>query len=132
MATPTPVSASAPLNTATFGRFAHTGSKTGVKVIFARIRYTGSAWEVHATTDSNEIVSANCVWSTNKLTVAISGFTIAPSVVATQNPGATTPYLIQAGATSASNIDIEFWDLASVQVTTQANSMDFQIHVEGS
>lgn len=130
MATPNPWPGA--LSTANLGKLVHGGAKTGLKIVFARIRYTGSAWEVHATTDSNEIVSANCVWSTNKLTVAISGYSLAPLPVATQNPSATTPYLIQAGATSASNIDVEFWDTAGAQVTTQANSMDFGLLVIGS
>ncbi len=130
MATPNPWPG--PLSDANLGKLVHTGAKTGVKAIFARIRYTGSAWEVHATTDSNEIVSANAVWATNKLTVAISGYTVAPLPFATQNPAATVPYVLQAGATSASNIDVEFWDTAGAQVMTQATSMDFSLLVIGA
>lgn len=130
MATPNPWPGA--LSTANLGKLLHGGTKTGLKVIFARIRYTGTAWEVHATTDSNEIVSANAVWSTNKLTVAISGYTLAPLPLASQNPAATVPYVIQAGSTSASNIDVEFWDTAGAQVTTQAQSMDFSLLVIGS
>ncbi len=131
MATPNPWPGA--LSDANLGKLAHTGDKTGVKIIYARIRYTGSAWEVSGSTDSNEIVSANCVWSTNKLTIAISGFTIAPGGInATQHVSATVPYMLQVGSTSATNIDVEFWDTAGAQVTTQATSMDFYITITGS
>ncbi len=132
MATPNPIADGNAGKAATFQRLPHCGNKTTVKILFARVRYTGSAWEVHSGTDSNEVVSGNLAWSTNKLTIALSGYTVPPVVIATQNQAATVPYVLQAGATSSSNIDVEFWDTAAAQVTTQATSMDFQLLVIGS
>lgn len=132
MATPNPIADSNAGNAATFTRLVHSGNKAAVKDICARVRYTGSAQEVHSGTDSNEIVSANLVWSTDKLTIALTGYTVPPVVTATQNPAATVPYIIQAGATSSSNIDVKFWDTSGTQVTTQTIHMDFQLIVKGS
>lgn len=132
MATPNPIADDNAGNAATFTRLVHSGNKAAVKDIYARVRYTGSAWEVHSGTDSNEIVSGNLAWSTNKLTIALTGYTVPPVVLCTQNPAATVPYVLQAGATSSSNVDVEFWDTAGAQVTTQATSMDFQLIVKGS
>jgi len=134
MATPNPIADDNAGNAATFTGLAHCGNKAAVKIIFARIRYTGSAWEVHSGTDSNEVVSANLAWSSTKLTVAISGYTVPPTAYCTQNASDTvvTPYIIQATTTSSANVDVKFWSVAGTQVTTQAVSMDFQLHVEGS
>jgi len=107
------------------------GSKVRCKHLWARIRYTGSAWEVVASVDSAEIVSANCVWSTDKLTIALSGFEAVPVPVATPTPGDTNLWP-KAGATSASNIDVYFYNATTLaRVTTQATTMDFQLHVSG-
>ncbi len=105
-------------------------AKLDIKLLYARCRYTGTVWEVSTSNDSSQIVSGNLVWSTNKLTIALTGYTAAPIVQATQCLVA-TPYHIQAIATSSTNIDVQFYDLAATLITTQGTSMDFNLLLLG-
>ena len=108
------------------------GSKVRGKFLWARIRYTGSVWEVVSSVGSAEIVSANCVWSTDKLTIALSGFEEVPVPNVTPTPSDTTLW-VKAGATSSSNIDVYFYHATTLaRVTTQATTMDFQLHAVGA
>lgn len=120
-------------NAAAFNRCVVAGGNVvRAKMLWARIRYTGSAWEVVASVGSAEIVSANCVWSTDKLTIALSGFETVP--VATVSPTFGDTILpCKAYATSSSNIDVAFYSQTNLgtRVSTQATTMDFQIHVVG-
>lgn len=105
-------------------------AKLDIKVLYFRAQYTGSAWAIVSSTDSSQIVSGNLTWSTNKLTIALSGYTAAPVVVVSQTSVA-TPYHVEAHATSSGNIDVTFWDMAGAQVTTQGTSMDFNAVIIG-
>lgn len=106
-------------------------AKLDIKVIYARIRYTGSVWEVVSTVDSSQLVSGNLAWSTNKITIALTGYTAAPVVIASQS-NVTTPYHVQFTATSSGNIDGKFFNLASTQITTEDTNMDVNILIIGA
>lgn len=133
MATPNPFGGSpgsVNLDQTTMQRTIHGGNKSTSKIIWARCRYNGAAWEVHSSTDSNEIISGNLAWSTNLVNVTLSGFTAAPCPVVCGV--GTTGYGVTAEATSATNIAVRFFNRATgAQVTTEDTSMDFMIHIVG-
>lgn len=124
-----PYSSAAALSTAILQRLLHGFTKTNAGLQWARVQYTGSAWAVVAGTDSNKLVSGNFVWSTNKLTVAISGHDNVPCVFVSR--AINGAHLVAATATSTSNIDVFFEDFAGADVTTEDTSMDFYIAVLG-
>lgn len=101
-----------------------------VKVLFARIRYTGSALEIVSTVSSSQLVSGNLAFSTNKITVALTGYTAAPVVLVSQS-NVTIPYHVQAFSVSSGSVEIRFYDMAGVLITTQDTSMDCHVIIIG-
>lgn len=118
------------VNAATQNKALSSNGKLNIKVLYARIRYNGTSWEVVSTTDSSQLVTGNLAWSTNKITLAISGYTAVPVVVASQHL-VTTPYIIQFGAVSTGSVEGKFFDAAGSQVTTQGTSMDVNLMIIG-
>jgi hypothetical protein len=107
------------------------GSKTGVKIIGARIRYNGSAIEVHSSTDSIEIVTGNLSGpTTGVVTLTVSGFTTIPLPLA--GPNIAGGYIPFAVATAASTIQIRWYDFAGALVTSAGTNMDCNLIVIGS
>lgn len=124
MATPTVATDGSAANAALFNKYlAAGGGKATVKVLWARIRYTGSAWEVHATTDAAELVTGNLSWSVDHLNVVISGFTVVPVVLVSPTLGATR-YRPEAIAASTTQIQIQFKNASDTVQTTQGTDMD--------
>lgn len=108
-------------------------SKLSCKVIWARIRYTGSAWEVNSGVDSAQLVSGNVAWSTDHINIALSGFTVAPVVLAT--PGYTSgagntrlPAVVNVSSTQA-----QIWFLTETLTldSTQSTKMDCNVIIIG-
>jgi hypothetical protein len=107
-------------------------AKRGVIMKYARINYTGSAWQVVSTYDSAGIVSGNLSWSTDHLIIDVTSgaFTKYPVVIATTTSDTTTAfYQVHAVCTSATSVSIYFTNYSSSVITTQATSMDFQIMI---
>lgn len=108
------------------------GAKLQIEVNYAHIRYTGSVWEVATDNDSCDIVSGDCVWSTDHLTIAIDGYTVAPLALATRTSlGASPAYHPSADGTSTTNIDVYFHNASDVHQTTEGVSMDFGLFIIG-
>src|SRR5262245_27731222 len=82
MATPKPALTGTTdgLAESTWDQYPATPGKHATKLVYARIRYTGSAWQVEPSTDSQEITSNHLTWDTDHLEVSVSGFTRAPHV----------------------------------------------------
>ena len=124
MATPQVATDGNAIDAATCNKYvAAGGGKTTVKTVYARIRYNGTAWEVHATTDNAEIVSGNIAFSVNLINVTISGFTVAPvAIVAPMLADVTLwPKVL---AVSSTQIQIAFYNDAGTRVTVAATTMD--------
>lgn len=101
------------------------GGKITCKVVWVRVRYNGSAWEVHSTTDSVEIVSGNVSYSTDHINITISGFTVAPVVmVSPALVNTDAAYWPKALATSATQLQVAFYNDAGVRQTAQSTNMD--------
>ena len=98
-------------------------SKAGVGIAYARIRYTGSAWEV--TSSVSNVGFSSPTWSSTKLTVAMSDFTDTPTVIVSR--AANNAYLVSAAATSTTNIDVTFEDFDGTDITSEGTAMDFHI-----
>jgi len=117
---------------ANFNRLLYAGgSKTGMKCIGGRVRYNGSAMEIHASTESVEIVSGNLAGPTSGVvTLTVSGFTVAPMVLATPTiAGGLLPFAV---ATAAGTVQIRWYDFAGALVTTATTNMDCNIFIWGS
>lgn len=101
-----------------------------VKKVWARVRYTGSAWEVVSTTANAG--SMSLAFASNKLAVTVSGFSKAPQVQATP-VGTAAAYWVKASATSATNVDVLFFNASSpgTQITTPDSNMDVNLEVTG-
>jgi hypothetical protein len=106
-------------------------NKSGVKICYARIRYTGSVWEVSSGTDSAGIVSGNIAWSTDHINITLSGYTATPAVLATPVYTAGISRLPHGLGVSATQGQVWFVDYAGVLVTTQATTMDCYVRIEG-
>jgi len=109
-------------------------AKLDIKKIYGRVRYTGAIWEVMSTTDSSQLVSGNLAWSVNKLLVTVSGYTVATEVQCTQAT-VIKPYHIQAKATSAGTIEVQFFDLTvagAPLVIVQDTNMDINLEIMGA
>ena len=131
MATPIVAVYAAAVNAATVNKYVSAGGdKINAKLNYARIRYNGASWEVHATTDSSEIVSGDVAWSTNLINITLTGYTVIPvAVVAPMLADATI--LPKVLGNTITQIQVAFYDFAGVRVTVQATSMDFYIIVLG-
>ena len=99
-------------------------NKTKVKILYARIRYNGSAWEVHSGTDSAGIVSGNLAWSTNHVVITLSGYSTVVPAFATPVYNSAVSLIPQVFPSSASALHIYFIDYAGAIVSTQATTMD--------
>ena len=131
MATPIVAVAGNPITAATMNKYiASGGGKSSVKMLWARIRYTGTAWEVHGSTDSAEIVSGNLSYSTDKLVISISGYTVIP--VPLVSPTFTDAmFWPKAIAASLTTIEVAFYNDAGARQATQSSNMDFSLVVIG-
>lgn len=96
-----------------------------------RVRYTGSAWEVHATTFSAGITSGGIAWSTDHINITISGMTQASLVIASPVL-ADGNYWVKAYAASASQVQVAFYNDAGARQTTQGTAMDCELVVWGN
>jgi len=104
---------------------------TDIKLLFCRIRYTGTVWALATGAASSGLVASNFVWSTNKLVLTLTGYTLFPLVFAKQAT-VTSALHIEAHGVSASSVEFTFWDMAGAQVTTQSISMDFNCIIIGT
>lgn len=121
------------LNAALLNRYlAAGGTKTQVKALWARIRYTGAAWEVPSTTDSAELVAGNLTWDAgnNRLNVALSGFTVIPVVLAVPFLGDSIFWPKVSGA-STTQAQIAWYNDAGTRQTVQSSNMDVYVIMLG-
>jgi hypothetical protein len=101
--------------------------KLQVKVNYARVRYTGSVWEVVTSVDSCALVSANLAFASSILTVALTGYTVAPLALVSPSVGAGV-YIPKALAASASAVQISFYDIATgALISAVSANMDCQV-----
>ncbi len=119
------------VNAALINKAISSNGKLNIKLIYAKIRYFSGAWEVQASIDSSQILTGNLAWSTNKLIITISGYTLSPLPIVSQAIAA-TPYHLQASSTSLTTIDVQFFDLASTPITTEDTNMQFHIIIIGA
>jgi len=133
MATPAVVTSGVTDITAvqTWNQYLATPLKYGTKAVWARIRYTGSVWQVHSGMDSQEIQSSQLTWDTNHVNVAVGGFTTAPNVQATGLYTAGGVYLPFVESISTSLIRVYWVDAAFATVTTESDKMDAFIFAWG-
>ena len=106
-------------------------NKTKAKLIWAHIRYTGSAWEVVSTTDSAGLVSGNLAWSTDHVNITLSGYTAIVPAFATPVYNAAVALIPQITPSSTTQCQVHFVDYAGVRVTTQATTMNCTILLLG-
>lgn len=119
-----------PLSAGNLNRFlALGGSKVETKLVYARVRYTGSVFEVAPATDSAEIVSGHLSFVTGVLSVTLSGYTVAP--VALLSPTVATAYRPKAVATSASLVEVRWYNDSNVLVTAADTAMDAYVVILG-
>lgn len=120
------------VNATLFNRLIFPGvAKSKPKVLWARIRYNGSAWEVVSTADSAQLVSANLAWSTDHVNIALSGFTAIPIVLISPTYVAAVARLPHGIGISTAQAQVWFYDYAGALVTTQATTMDCAILILG-
>ena len=116
----------------TWAQFFAFPGKHAVKGVYARVRYTGTLWEVHASSDSQELQSANLAWSTDHLNIAISGFTVAPRCQVTPIRTASGILLPAALSASDSQGQVYWHDAAFTLVTSQSALMDADVLIYGT
>lgn len=107
------------------------GGKPGVHLVYARVRYTGSAWEVHSTTDGAVLVTGNLSWSSDHLNVTLSNFSVAPLVLAAPMLADST-LLCKVLAASASQVQLAWYSDVVTRVTVQASTMDAYLLILGA
>jgi hypothetical protein len=86
MATPKVVTdATSAFEEAVLNKFIAAGeaNKVQVKIWYARVRYTGSAWEVVSTTDSAGLTTGALAWSTNQLQLTLANWSNPPVILVT-------------------------------------------------
>lgn len=131
MATPIVATAGNAITAVTVNKYlAAGGGKASAKVLWARIRYTGTAWEVHASTDSAEILSGHLAWSTDKLVVTVSGFTVIAAPVVSPTLG-NAIYWPKALGASSTAVHVAFYNDAGARQTVQSSNMDCTLLVIG-
>jgi hypothetical protein len=120
------------VNATLFNRLIFPGAtKSKPKILWARIRYTGSAWEVLSTTDSAQLVSGNLAWSTDHVNIALSGFTAIPLVIVSPTYVASVARIPHGIGISTAQAQVWFYDYAGALVTTQATTMDCNLFILG-
>lgn len=107
------------------------GGKTGTALFWARIRYNGSAWEVHASTDSAAIITANLAFVTDHLEVTLTNFTVAPCPIVAPYMGDSI-YLPKIAAISSTKVHIAWYSAITTRVTTPDVNMDCYVHIVGA
>ena len=117
-------------SSANFNRLLYAGgSKTGVKVVYARVRYNGTTWEVHSSTDSAELVSGNLSFSSGVLTVTLSGYTVTPLAHGTPTiAGGLLPFAV---GTAASTVQVRWYDFAGALQTSASTNHDANLTIRG-
>lgn len=106
-------------------------NKNNVKICYARIRYTGSAWEVSSSADSAGIVSGNVAWSTDHINITLSGYTAAPVVVVGTTYVSGVARIPHGIGASASQAQVYWYDYAGSLDSTQGTDMDIQVIIIG-
>lgn len=102
------------------------GTALGVRLLHARIRYTGTVWEFVSTTDSAMGGVAIPVWSTDHLEVALpAGIFDNPPVIHCTPALETSVPIIKGNASTNVLVRVYFRDEADTAVTTEATTMDF-------
>jgi hypothetical protein len=132
VATPDPIAGSnVPLSYSTFTHFLHGGAKIGsIKCLWAVVRYTGTAWEVDAQYDSNELTSGMLTWSGSSLSIAVPpGYGKRSVVLAT--PLGAGALQVRAEMLSPTSLTVTFVDAAGGTVTTQATTMRCSLFLIG-
>ena len=107
-------------------------NKSKVKIIYARIRYTGSAWEVVSTVDSAGLVSGNLAWSTDHVNITLSGYTAIPVVLASVTYTSGVSRIVHGIGISTTQAQVWFYDYAGALDSTQATDMDVNLMILGS
>jgi homogentisate 1,2-dioxygenase len=106
--------------------------KPAAKVLWARCRYTGSAWEVVSTSDAAGLASGALSWASSALNIALSGFVNPPVVLATPAADDDTNYSVKCYCSTNALALVKFYNVdTGALVTTQAVSMDFNLLVIG-
>lgn len=120
------------VNATLFNRLIFPGvTKSRPKILWARVRYTGSAWEVVSTVDSAQLVSGNLAWSTDHVNITLSGFTAIPLVLVTPTYVAAVARLPHGIGISSVQAQLWFYDYAGALVSTQATTMDCNLCILG-
>ena len=132
MATPVMLTTGDALDAAHLQKSIQAGDGTvNTKMWGGRVRYTGSAWEVHATTLALGITSGGVAWDTDHINITISGFTQAPFVVVSPTLGATR-YRPEGIGQSSSQVRVQFKNASDVVQLVQGTDMDVQIFILGN
>lgn len=108
-----------------------TGGKHGATLMYARVRYTGTIWQVNPTTDSAGLLSPALTWNTDHLDVTVTTFAAAPACFVSRVRG-TSIYHPSAVAVSNTLVGIEWRDNAGVLQTVQSVNMDCHLIVIGA
>jgi len=111
------------------------GSKLGIMLQYARIAYTGAAWEVVAGTDSCDIASGDLTWNAtpDELEITLAGYSNVPVVIATPvATGNTIHPILKAHAASKTQAVVRFYDEANTQITVEDTDMAFNLMVIGT
>lgn len=108
-------------------------SKLQCKALWARIRYTGSAWEVSSSADSAQLVSGSLAWSTDHVNITLSGFTAIPLALVSPTYLAAIARAPQAIGISSTQVQVWFFTHATTPVvdSTQSTSMDCSLLIVG-
>ena len=132
MATPVIGADGNALNAAMITKAIQAGDGTlNTKMWGGRIRYTGTVWEVHATTFSAGITSGGGAFSVDHINVTVSGFTQMPVIVVSPSLGATR-FRPEGIAASSTQVQIQFKNAADTVQTTQTTDMDCQVLIWGN
>ena len=98
----------------------------GVRMLHARVRYTGSVWEFVAGTSSAMGGAAIPVWSTDHLEIALPAgvYDNPPVIFCTPAEPTAVPIIKGSGSTNLLAL-IYFRDASDVAITTESTTMDF-------
>ena len=100
------------------------GTITQAKIMYAHIRYNGSAWVVDTTEDAAGLVSGDVSWSTNHVQITLSGYTNTTVAIPTAKGTTTEAYRTQIDPGSGF-VRVYFFNASGVSQTTESTSMDF-------
>jgi hypothetical protein len=108
-------------------------NKPTCKAWFARVRFNGSSWEVHGSTESAGLSSGGLAWNgaSSQLEITLTGFSAAPVVLASPMcaDAALAP---KAHAQSQAQALIAWFDAAGARVTTESTAMDACVLIVGA